>query len=51
MAAALVAAWGDDPVRDGIVEAARERAAAGARTWGDVAADVRAIYAEVGRRD
>ena len=51
MAAALAAAWSDDPVRAGIVEAARERSADGARTWADVAADVRAIYAEVGRRD
>lgn len=51
MAAALAAAWSDDPVRAGIVEAARQRATAGIRTWADVAADVRAIYAEVGRRD
>ncbi len=51
MAAALAAAWSDDPVRAGIVEAARERSADGARTWADVAADVRAVYAEVGRRD
>lgn len=51
MAAALAAAWSDDPVRARIVEAARERSADGARTWADVAADVRAIYAEVGRRD
>ncbi len=49
LAVALRAAWGDDPVRTGIVEAARDRSA-GMRTWGDVAADVRAIYAEVGRR-
>jgi glycosyltransferase involved in cell wall biosynthesis len=51
MAAALAAAWGDDPVRAGILDAARERATAGIRSWADVAADVRAIYAEVGRRD
>ncbi|HET9757660.1 MAG TPA: glycosyltransferase [Candidatus Limnocylindrales bacterium] len=51
MAAALAALWSDDPVRAGIVEAVRERSADGARTWADVAADVRAIYAEVGRRD
>jgi len=51
MAAALAAAWSDESVRAGIVEAARERAATGMRTWADVAADVRAIYAEVGRRD
>lgn len=51
LAVALAAAWGDDAVRDRLVEAARERAEAGLRTWADVAADVRAIYAEVGRRD
>jgi glycosyltransferase involved in cell wall biosynthesis len=50
LAAALLAAWGDGAVRAGIVDAARERAAATTRTWGDVAADVRAIYAEVGTR-
>ena len=50
LAAALAAAWGDDPVRSRIVEAARDRAAAMTRGWADVAADVRAIYAEVGIR-
>jgi len=50
LAAALAAAWGDDPVRTGIVEAARERASTWTRSWGDVATDVRAIYAEVGIR-
>ncbi len=50
LAAAIAAAWGDGPVRQGLVEAARERAATGTRTWADVAADVRAIYAEVGIR-
>ena len=50
LAAALLVAWGDDPVRAGIVDAARERAVANPRTWGEVAADVRAIYAEVGIR-
>jgi glycosyltransferase involved in cell wall biosynthesis len=48
LAAALLAAWGDDPVRTRIADAARERALARTRTWGDVADDVRAIYAEVG---
>ena len=51
LAVALAAAWGDDAVRDRLVAAARERAETGLRTWADVAADVRAIYAEVGRRD
>ncbi|HEX7347833.1 MAG TPA: glycosyltransferase [Candidatus Limnocylindrales bacterium] len=50
LAAALLAAWGDGAVRAGIMDAARGRAAATTRTWGDVAADVRAIYAEVGAR-
>ena len=50
LATAIAAAWGDDPVRTGIVAAARERAAAATRSWGDVAMDVRAIYAEVGIR-
>jgi glycosyltransferase involved in cell wall biosynthesis len=49
LAAALAAAWGDGPVRAGIVDAARERGESPARTWADVAADVRKIYAEVGR--
>lgn len=50
LAVAIATAWGDDAVREGLVEAARERAAIGLRTWADVAADVRAIYAEVGTR-
>jgi glycosyltransferase involved in cell wall biosynthesis len=48
LAVALAAAWADDAVRDGLVAAARDRAV-GLRTWADVAADVRAIYAAVGR--
>jgi glycosyltransferase involved in cell wall biosynthesis len=50
LAAALVTAWGDGPVRTAIAEAARERAKRPDRTWADVAADVRAIYATVGVR-
>jgi glycosyltransferase involved in cell wall biosynthesis len=53
LAVALSAAWADGPVRDGLVAAARDRATGVAeppRTWADVAADVRAIYAEVGIR-
>ena len=52
LAVAISTAWGDGSVRDGLVDAARDRAgdAASARTWADVASDVRAIYAEVGRR-
>ncbi len=50
LAVAIAAVWADDAVRDGLVAAARERAATGLRTWADVAVDVRAIYAEVGAR-
>jgi glycosyltransferase involved in cell wall biosynthesis len=53
LAAALTVTWADGPVRDGLVEAAGERATGGGgrpRTWHDVAADVRSIYAEVGGR-
>jgi glycosyltransferase involved in cell wall biosynthesis len=54
LATALIAAWGDGPVRAVLEEAAHERSTGDGspvRTWADVAADVRAIYAEVGRRD
>jgi glycosyltransferase involved in cell wall biosynthesis len=54
LAVALATAWGDEPVRAGIVAAARSRATSPttrSRTWIDVANDVRAIYAVVGRRD
>ena len=52
LAAALATMWGDGPVRAGLAASARDRAAdrPGARTWADVADDVRAIYAEVGPR-
>jgi glycosyltransferase involved in cell wall biosynthesis len=52
LAVAISTAWGDGSVRNGLVDAALDRAgdAASARTWADVARDVRAIYAEVGRR-
>jgi glycosyltransferase involved in cell wall biosynthesis len=52
LAAALAAVWGDGSVRTGLETAARDRLADGpaSRSWADVAADVRAIYAEVGRR-
>jgi glycosyltransferase involved in cell wall biosynthesis len=51
LAAALATAWGDEPVRVGIADAAWSRARGlGFRTWVDVANDVRAIYAVVGRR-
>ena len=50
LAAALSVAWGDDAVRTAIADAAMERATREGRTWADVAADVRRIYAEVGIR-
>ncbi len=53
LAVALATAWGDEPVRAGIADAARARATGpfGTRSWIDVANEVRAIYAAVGRRD
>ncbi len=48
LASALRTAWSDDAVHAGLVAATAERAAA-ARTWGDVATDVRAVWAEVAR--
>jgi glycosyltransferase involved in cell wall biosynthesis len=53
LATALSTVWADGPVRAKLEEAAREGAAGNGssiRTWADVAADVRAIYAEIGRR-
>lgn len=52
LAAALATMWGDGPVREGLAASARDRAAdrPAARTWADVGEEVRAIYAEVGRR-
>ena len=50
LAVAMATAWGDEPVRAGIAAAARARSAAGgARSWVDVANDVREIYATVAR--
>jgi glycosyltransferase involved in cell wall biosynthesis len=48
LASALMAAWVDAPVRDRIVEATRLRSATDRRTWADVAAQTRAVYAAVG---
>ena len=50
LAAALVTAWSDGPVRTAIADAARERSTRPDRSWADVAADVRAVYARVGIR-
>jgi glycosyltransferase involved in cell wall biosynthesis len=52
LAAAIATAWGDAPVRRAIARAATERASGrdrAVRTWIDVANDVRAIYARVGK--
>lgn len=52
LATALATAWGDEIVWAGIREATMARATgaeAPLRTWADVAADVREVYAEVAR--
>jgi glycosyltransferase involved in cell wall biosynthesis len=48
LAAALRTMWLDGPARDRVVDAARTRATTDHRTWADVAAETRAIYAAVG---
>jgi glycosyltransferase involved in cell wall biosynthesis len=48
LAAAMRAAWTDDLLHAGLVEAARERSEHG-RTWADVARETRAIWAAVAR--
>jgi glycosyltransferase involved in cell wall biosynthesis len=50
LATALATIWADDVVHGRVAVAARERAKASRRTWADVAAETRAIYAEVGVR-
>ena len=50
LAEALRTAWADERVHGRLVEAARSRNAAGARSWSDVAWDTRRVYAEVGVR-
>lgn len=50
LAAALATIWTDDRVRDRLAGVARERAEAERRTWADVAAETRRVYAEVGIR-
>ncbi len=47
LANALQAAWADDRVHRTIAHAAAARAGSERRTWDDVAADTRAVYAEV----
>lgn len=48
LAVALASIWMDDTLHGRVAGAARERAEGGRRTWADVAAETRAIYAEVG---
>jgi glycosyltransferase involved in cell wall biosynthesis len=50
LAVAIATIWADDTVYAGVASSARERAALPLRTWADVAADTRAIYAEAGIR-
>ncbi|MEP6637945.1 MAG: glycosyltransferase [Chloroflexota bacterium] len=50
LAVALAAIWADDAVHDRVASSARARAAAGQRTWADVARETRAVYAAVGVR-
>ncbi len=47
LASALSAAWTDDRVHRGIALAAAARSGPDRRTWGDVARETRAVYAEV----
>lgn len=50
LATALRAIWADDRVHGRLAAAAKRRATSGRRTWAEVAAETRAVYAEVGRR-
>jgi glycosyltransferase involved in cell wall biosynthesis len=50
LAVAIATIWADDTVHGGLAAAARDRAAQPRRTWADVAADTRAVYAEAGVR-
>jgi glycosyltransferase involved in cell wall biosynthesis len=50
LASALATAYADDRVHGQLAATARERAETERRTWADVAAETRSIYAEVARR-
>ena len=50
LASALATAYADDRVQGQLAATARERAETDGRTWADVAADTRAVYARVARR-
>jgi glycosyltransferase involved in cell wall biosynthesis len=48
LAVALATIWADDRVHEGAASAAHRRATTDRRIWADVAAETRAVYAEVG---
>jgi glycosyltransferase involved in cell wall biosynthesis len=50
LASALATAWSDDAVHARLAAIARERAETDRRTWADVAAETRRVYADVGVR-
>jgi alpha-1,3-rhamnosyl/mannosyltransferase len=50
LATALAAIWADEALHGRLASVARARADGAPRTWSDVAADTRRIYAEVGIR-
>lgn len=50
LASALATVWSDDRIHARLAAAARERAETERRTWADMAADTRRVYAEVGTR-
>lgn len=50
LAQALATVWSDDRVHGRLAAAAAERAAGDRRSWADVAAETRAIYADTGGR-
>ena len=50
LAAALATVWAEESLHSRLAAAARERAQTDRRTWADVAAETRRVYAEVGIR-
>jgi glycosyltransferase involved in cell wall biosynthesis len=50
LAAALRAAWADERVHRRLAGLVLERASLPRRTWADVAAETRRVYAEIGVR-
>ena len=50
LATALRTIWAEDRVHGRLAAGAKRRATSGRRTWAEVAAETRAVYAEVGRR-